>query len=125
MKLLLDTQALLWWLGDSTELGETARSAIGDGNNVVFVSAASAWEMEIKRALGKLRTPENLAETLAGERFIELPVRFAHTAALRALPGLHRDPFDRMLIAQAEVEHLTVVTSDHVFARYRVPVLST
>ncbi|HOC01036.1 MAG TPA: type II toxin-antitoxin system VapC family toxin [Verrucomicrobiota bacterium] len=125
MKLLLDTQALLWWLGDSAQLSEAARSAIGDGNNGVFVSAASAWEMEIKRALGKLRTPENLEETLTQERFVELPVRFAHTAALRALPGLHRDPFDRLLIAQATVEGLTIVTSDRTFARYQVPVLAT
>jgi len=112
MRLLLDTQALLWWLGDAAELGQAARNAIGDGANTVFVSAASAWEMEIKRALGKLRSPEDLEETLMAERFLELPVRFAHTAALRALPGLHRDPFDRMLIAQATVEGLTVVTFD-------------
>ncbi|HOY58774.1 MAG TPA: type II toxin-antitoxin system VapC family toxin [Verrucomicrobiota bacterium] len=125
MKLLLDTQALLWWLADSAQLSEPARSAIGDGNNTVFVSAASAWEMEIKRGLGKLRTPENLQETLTQERFVELPVRFAHTAALRALPDLHQDPFDRMLIAQATVEGLTVVTSDRTFARYQVPMLAT
>lgn len=125
MKFLLDTQALLWWLGDFAQLSEAARSAIGDGNNTVFVSAASAWEMETKRALGKLRTPENLEEILIEQRFAELPVRFAHTAALRALPGLHRDPFDRMLIAQATVEGLTIVTSDRIFARYQVPVLAT
>lgn len=124
MKLLLDTQALLWWLGDSPALGAVARRSIADGGNTVFVSAASAWEIELKRALGKLRAPENLRETLADERFLELPVGFAHATALRALPALHRDPFDRMLIAQARVEHLTVVTSDAVFARYQVPVLA-
>ena len=69
MKLLLDTQALLWWLSDSTQLSQAARTAIGDGTNTVFVSAASAWEMEIKSALGKLRVPDNLEETLAKERF--------------------------------------------------------
>ena len=125
MRLLLDTQALLWWLGDAAELGPAARNAIGDGANTVFVSAASAWEMEIKRALGKLRSPEDLEETLMAERFLELPVRFAHTAALRALPSLHRDPFDRLLVAQAGVERLTIVTSDPIFARYQVPVLAT
>jgi PIN domain nuclease of toxin-antitoxin system len=124
MNLLLDTQALLWWLGDDPQLGTAARGAIADGGNTVFVSAASAWEMEIKRALGKLRTPENLADTLANERFIELPVSFAHAAAIRALPDLHRDPFDRMLIAQAKVERLTIVTSDPMFGRYQTPVLS-
>ena len=125
MRLLLDTQALLWWLGDAAELGQAARNAIGDGANTVFVSAASAWEMEIKRVLGKLRSPENLAENLMAERFLELPVRFVHTVVLRALPSLHRDPFDRLLVAQAGVERLTIVTSDPIFARYQVPVLAT
>lgn len=125
MKLLLDTPALLWWLGDDPQLGAAARSAIANGGNTVFVSAASAWEIEIKRALGKLRAPDNLAGTLAGERFLELPVSFAHAAALRGLPALHRDPFDRMLVAQATVERLTIVTADPVFARYQVAVLST
>jgi PIN domain nuclease of toxin-antitoxin system len=125
MNLLLDTQALLWWLADSSELGKAARAAIGDGANTVFVSAASAWEMEIKRALGKLRIPDNIEATLAAERFLELPIRIAHTAALRQLPALHRDPFDRLLVAQAKIEALAVVTSDPVFARYQVPVIST
>ena len=125
MRLLLDTQALLWWLGDAAELGQRVRNAIGDGANTVFVSAASAWEMEIKRALGKVRSPENLEETPRVERFLELPVRFAHTAALRTLPSLHRGPFDRLLVAQARVERLTIVTSDPMFARYQVPVLAT
>ncbi len=125
MKLLLDTQALLWWLADSPELSQEARTAIGDGNNTVFVSAASAWEMEIKRALGKLRAPQNLADTLAAERFVELPVRIVHTFGLRSLPPVHRDPFDRLLAAQARIERLFVVTSDPVFARYQVPVIST
>jgi PIN domain nuclease of toxin-antitoxin system len=125
MKLLLDTQALLWWLSDSTQLSQAARTAIGDGTNTVFVSAASAWEMEIKSALGKLRVPDNLEETLAKERFFELPIRITHATALRRLPAIHRDPFDRLLIAQAQVESLTVVTSDPVFDRYRIPVVST
>ena len=125
MKLLLDTQALLWWLADSTRLGGVARAAIVDGNKTVFVSAASALEMEIKNALGKLRVPDNLEATLAKERFLELPIRITHTAALRRLPAIHRDPFDRLLVAQAQVEGLSVVTSDPVFGRYKVPVIST
>ena len=125
MKVLLDTQVLLWWLADSPELGKEARVAIRQGDNTVFVSAASAWEMEIKRALGKLRSPDNLDKTLSSERFLELPVRIVHTTALRQLPPLHRDPFDRLLVAQAKIERLSVITSDPIFARYGIPVIST
>jgi hypothetical protein len=81
--------------------------------------------MEIKSALGKLRVPHDLAEMLVAERFLELPVRIAHTTALRRLPAIHRDPFDWLLVAQAQIEPLSVVTSDAVFARYQVPVIST
>jgi PIN domain nuclease of toxin-antitoxin system len=123
MKVLLDTQALLWWLSDSPHLGREARSVIADGGTTVYVSAVSAWEMEIKSALGRLRTPDNLEVTLAKERFLELPVRIVHTTALRDLPSLHRDPFDRLLIAQARVEHLILVTSDSVFERYGLPTI--
>lgn len=124
MRLLLDTQALLWWLADSPKLGRAARAAIGEGNNTVFVSAASAWEMAIKSALGKLRAPDDLKAALKAERFLELPIQIAHAAALQQLPALHRDPFDRMLVAQARTENLTVVTSDPVFTGYQVPVIS-
>jgi PIN domain nuclease of toxin-antitoxin system len=119
MKLQLDTQALLWWLGDSAELGERARSAIGEGNNLVFVSAASAWEIEIKRALGKLDAPENLAETLAGERFIELPVSSPPPPSerCRVCTGTRSTDAHR----PGRSQHLTVVTSDAMFARYRGP----
>ena len=125
MNLLLDTQVLLWWLADSKELGKEARAAIQDGNNTIFVSAASAWEIEIKRALGKLRSPENLESTLVSGQFLELPVKIAHSVALRRLPAIHRDPFDRMLAAQAHVERLRVVTSDPVFAKYGIPLIET
>ena len=124
MKLLLDTQALLWWLADSPHLRQAARSLIADGNNTIYVSAASAWEIEIKRALGKLRAPDNLEETLARERFLELPVQMTHTTTLRTLPPVHRDPFDRLLVAQAQFERLSLVTSDSVLGRYGVPIIS-
>ena len=125
MRLLLDTQALLWWLADSPKLSKPARAAIQEGSNTVYVSAASAWEMEIKSALGKLRAPDDLKATLEAGRFLELPVQIVHTAALRQLPAHHRDPFDRMLVAQAQTENLTVVTSDPVFTIYQVRVIST
>jgi PIN domain nuclease of toxin-antitoxin system len=125
MKLLLDTQALLWWLAESHQLGRVARSILADGGNTVYVSAVSVWEMEIKRALGKLCAPDNIEETMAAERFLELPVRIAHTTALRDLPSVHRDPFDRLLVAQARVEGLSLVTSDPVFERYGVSLIVT
>jgi len=90
MKLLLDTQVLLWWLADSPHLRQAARNLIADGNNTIYVSAASAWEIEIKRAQGKLRAPDNLEETLARERFLELPVQITHTTTLRTLPPVAR-----------------------------------
>jgi PIN domain nuclease of toxin-antitoxin system len=124
MRLLLDTQVLLWWLADSPQLRQAARSLIGDGNNTIYVSAASAWEIEIKRALGKLRAPDNLEETLARERFLELPVQITHTTTLRTLPPVHRDPFDRLLVAQAQCERLSLVTSDSVFGRYGVAIIT-
>lgn len=112
MNLLLDTHALIWWLDDPRMLEEAARAAIADGGNLVFVSAASAWEMRIKSATGKLHVPRDLGEQMRRERFEELPIRIAHTEALEELPMLHRDPFDRLLVAQAKAESLVLVTKD-------------
>lgn len=112
MNLLLDTHVLIWWLADPGRLSERARSAIGDGGNIVFVSAVSVWEMAIKSALGKLRRPDDLEAQMKRERFEELPIRHAHAQAVGDLRLLHRDPFDRMLIAQARAESLTLVTDD-------------
>ena len=112
MKLLLDTHALLWALAHPGELTAEARRRLQDPSNTVFVSVASAWEMEIKRALGKLDAPADLSEQLQRQRFTELPVRLRHTQALRGLPPLHRDPFDRLLVAQALADDLVVVTRD-------------
>lgn len=124
MRLLLDTQVVLWWLEGGKQLSAPVTTAIGTAANTVFVSAASAWEMEIKRALGKLRTPDDLAGQLAHHRFLELPVRIAHTTTLRGLPRLHRDPFDRLIVAQAIAERLTIVSADPVLARYGVQVMT-
>lgn len=112
MKLLLDTHALLWALARPAELASEARRRLQDPGNTVFVSVASAWEMEIKRALGKLDSPSDLSEQMQRQRFTELPVRLRHIQALPGLPALHRDPFDRLLVAQAIADELIVVTRD-------------
>ena len=118
-RLLLDTNAWLWWQADDRRLGPHARAAI-QGAYEVFLSAASAWEMAIKSSLGKLRTPKepSVSAQLARTGFSPLAIDVVHAEAVQALPALHRDPFDRLLIAQARVEGLTIVTSDAVFAKY-------
>jgi PIN domain nuclease of toxin-antitoxin system len=123
--LLLDTHALLWWLADDPALRLTARTAIAAGPTRVFVSAASAWEMSIKRAQGKLDCPDDLEAELVRHRFQALPITVAHALVAGGLPRHHGDPFDRMLIAQAQLHQLTVVTHDPRFAPYGVPILWT
>ena len=123
MRLLLDTHALLWWLADR-ELGADARAAIEDPLNDVFVSAATAWEISIKRSLGKLRAPDDLTAQLAANAFTSLPISVDHALAAGSLPKHHDDPFDRMLIAQATMEELTLVTRDPRFAAYDVRLLA-
>ncbi len=121
--LLLDTHALLWSVGDEELLSPAAHEAVSAGAVPAYVSAASIWEIAIKRASGKLAVPENLLEEVAAARFIELVVTFEHALRAGALPAHHRDPFDRMLIAQAQSEGLTVVSRDPRIAAYDVPVL--
>ena len=122
MRLLLDTHAFLWWREDSPRLGGDARQAIATAD-LVFVSAASAWEAAIKIALGKLRIPGSFEAGVTDSQFSKLPIDFVHAAAVAVLPPHHTDPFDRMLVAQAFVEGLTVVTHDRAFAPYTVPVI--
>src|SRR5689334_10810627 len=122
--LLLDTHALLWWLDDPKQLSKQARRAIRDGTNIVYVSAAVAWEITIKKALGKLDAPDNLEEVLEANRFLPFPITVAHALAVRALPVHHRDPFDRMLIAQALHEGFRLVSRDPEIARYPVPLIT-
>ena len=114
---------MLWWL-DETELTSLSGDAIADPTNDVSVSAASVWELAIKEATGKLRLPGNLQERIEGEGFAALPISTTHALSAGALPLHHRDPFDRMLIAQATIEGLTIVTRDRRFAPYGVPVLA-
>ncbi|MGH3544991.1 MAG: type II toxin-antitoxin system VapC family toxin [Mycobacteriales bacterium] len=123
MRLLLDTQALLWWLGQLPQLGPEARRAIGRPDASVYVSAVSACEISIKHAKGKLQAPDDLAAQVAANDFIELPLTLHHGLELAQLPAHHGDPFDRMLVAQTRVEGLTLVTSDRVLDSYRVPIL--
>lgn len=124
MRLLLDSHVLLWWLDDDQGLATVARDAIANPESSVAVSAASAWEIEIKRVSGKLEAPEDLDERLAEERFSALPITAVHGIAAARLPQHHRDPFDRMLIAQAQLEGLTIVTRDPRFEPYAVATLA-
>ncbi len=123
MRLLLDTHAFLWWLAD-IKLSTLARDAIAEPDNEVLVSAASAWEISIKQALGKLNAPRDVADRIRINRFTALPISVAHALVAGALPPHHRDPFDRMLVSQALHEGLTVVTRDARFAAYGVPILA-
>lgn len=122
--LLLDTHALLWWLADDPALSAEARRAIGDADTQVAVSSASAWEIAIKRALGKLVAPDDLEEQIDANGFVPLPITISDALSAGDLPRHHDDPFDRMLAAQALSRGLTVVTRDRRFAAYRVDVLS-
>jgi PIN domain nuclease of toxin-antitoxin system len=123
MNLLLDTHVLLWWLDDSPSLGETARQAIADPNYLVFMSAVTIWEIVIKKALGKLDVPNELADVLEGQPFHYLDMTAEHAFKVGELPFHHRDPFDRLLIAQSLVEGLTLVSHDTDMGKYNVPFL--
>jgi PIN domain nuclease of toxin-antitoxin system len=124
LRLLLDTHAVLWALGAPAELPAEIRTAIEDPASVVFVSAASAWEMAIKQARGKLRYPAaEISAALGRASLLELPVTIRHAEAAAILPPHHRDPFDRMLVAQAQVEGLSLVSRDPAVRRYQVTVL--
>jgi PIN domain nuclease of toxin-antitoxin system len=122
--LLLDTHVLLWWLFDDDRLTPAMQAAIADPRTSVAVSAASAWEMAIKAARGKLTIPEDLAEEIARQGFEGLPVTVEDSLAAGALPRHHDDPFDRMLIAQAVRRRFVLVTADRRFADYDVLTLA-
>ena len=123
MILLLDAHALLWWLGDDATLRREAREAIASPLNDVFISAAIVWELAIKRRLGKLAAPTDLASALKRDSMTGLPIAIADAEAAGALPPHHRDPFDRMLVAQAQRLGALIVTRDQAFAAYGVEVL--
>ena len=120
MNLLLDTHALIWW--DNDELPAPVVRRIQRAERV-FVSAVSAWEVAIKSALGKMTAKAAMADVLKDYGFCELPVHIRHAEMLRSLPSHHRDPFDRLLIAQAMVEDLVIVSVDRAFKRYKVAIV--
>jgi len=122
VNLLLDTHILLWWLSASRRLNSSARMAIADSARS-YVSAATVWEIAIKIALGKLEFRGEMAEQLAINNLLSLAVTVPHAVAAGALPAHHSDPFDRMLIAQAKIESLTLMTHDGRLRDYDVPVL--
>jgi len=123
LRLLLDTHVLLWWREDSPHLSMRARAEIGDPTNEILVSTATLWETVIKRALGKLIFPDDPEDIIREESFGLLPISFQHLRHFELLPALHRDPFDRMLIAQALTEGVPLVTNDPALLAYAVPTL--
>jgi PIN domain nuclease of toxin-antitoxin system len=123
VKVLLDTNILLWWLADDEHLPARAAAAIADPGNEVVVSAATAWEISIKQAAGRLDAPEDLLDAVAGSDFGTVPITVDHAMAAGALPPHHADPFDRMLIAQARLEGFTLVSADSRFSHYDVELL--
>ena len=127
MRYLLDTHAFLWWVADDTRLSEAVRKVIKDSENEIMVSSASVWEMSIKTGVGRLRIPGDMtqfmSEQLATQGFSTLPINLHHALHVAKLPLLHRDPFDRMLIAQTIVENLVLITADSAMTQYEIPLL--
>jgi PIN domain nuclease of toxin-antitoxin system len=124
VNLLIDARVLCWWIADQPELAVEARAAIADPDNIVGVSTATIWELAIKQAAGRLEFDGDFAEELEANRFDILPIALDHAMAAATLPPHHNDPFDRMLIAQAQIERLTIVTRDRRIPQYGVPVLA-
>jgi PIN domain nuclease of toxin-antitoxin system len=123
MRLLLDTNALIWAFSDPRRLSDYATEKIEDRGNAVLVSVVSAWEIGVKRAKGKLDFPGDLGAMIFEKEFEPLPLTLRHSLAVEALPHQHHDPFDRMLVAQTQVEGLTLVTSDREMRHYPISVL--
>ena len=124
MRLLLDTHAFLWWAANSDKLSRKAHAAISDRANECFLSVVSAWEMAIKVSVGKLKLPDALDQfvpaQLVANGFVQLPMEFRHAVKVSTLTFHHRDPFDRLLIAQAIEENMHIVSADAMFKRYGV-----
>jgi PIN domain nuclease of toxin-antitoxin system len=120
---LLDTHAFLWWLNDDAHLGPHARAAIEQSDNFVYVSAATAWEIALKRAADKLEAPGDIAAWIEQSAFSDLPIEVDHAVTSAELPKHHSDPFDRLLVAQAQLEGMTLVTADDEIDKYDVSTL--
>ncbi len=123
MKYLLDTHALLWWLEDNPTLSSKARKIISLDNSIIYVSSVSAWEIAIKKSLGKLKAPDNLDEVVKINNFIPLSISITHALYITKLPKHHDDPFDRLLASQAICEQLTLITRDTNILKYDVRVV--
>ena len=123
MIVLLDTHALIWAIENSPRLSKTARSVIADADNVVLASAASAWEITIKKAIGRLAAPDDLEAAIEGAGFTKRPITFADARRVGVLAPLHSDPFDRMLVAQALEDGVPIVSRDPQIVRYPVQVI--
>lgn len=121
-KLLLDTHIFIWWLTEDPSLGDAVKQCIMDISNQVYVSAATTWEISIKQGLGKITAPEDMDKIVDMERFLKLPISLYHGQIAGRLPMIHKDPFDRMLIAQARAEGLILVTRDIHIKKYPVQV---
>jgi len=124
VKALLDTHAFLWWIADDPKLSARARERIASGDNAIYLSAASAWELAIKARLGRLTVHEPLeafvSQQLSLNGFTALPVQVFHALRVQRLPDHHRDPFDRLLVAQAQLEDMSLITADRQIRRYDV-----
>lgn len=127
MRALLDTHAFLWWISGDDRLSDRASRTIADGRNEIFVSAASIWEIAIKARLGRLSIPGDPGQFIGGQvvenAFRGLPIVAGHAVRIWELPDHHRDPFDRMLVAQAQVEGLALISRDPEVARYDIEVV--
>ena len=124
MRLLIDSHAFLWWSEASAALGATARTAIANPTSEILVSVAGLWELTIKQSLGRLSLPDDLEVMVANQGFSVLPITFVHLRQLGTLPRRnHRDPFDRMMIAQALAEGIPIATGDPIFAAYGVQII--
>ncbi|NIO05577.1 MAG: PIN domain-containing protein [Proteobacteria bacterium] len=127
MKALLDTHTFLWWITDSPKLSSRVREIIGDGNNDLFLSAASGWEIAVKVQLGKLKLPDSperfIPEQLRINNIKSLPIEMSHALQISSLPNRHRDPFDRVLVVQAQLEGLPILTADPLIAQYQLEVI--
>jgi PIN domain nuclease of toxin-antitoxin system len=123
MNALLDTHIALWWLADNPRLSEAHREIISNAENLCYVSAATIWEISIKSVLGKLVIADAYIDVLRRGGFLELPINWTHTQRVRELPLLHSDPFDRVLIAQAQIEEMILLSADENIKRYDVSVI--
>ena len=127
MKILLDTHAFLWWITDDQKLSSRAREVISEAENELFFSAASGWEISIKVQLGRLKLPEEperfIPEQLRMNFIRSLPIQMRHALFVSTLPNHHRDPFDRMLVAQAQLEEMSILSADLQMSRYQVELI--